>query len=126
MPRTKTDFNTILGSRIRYARITARLSQSKLAAQLGVTFQQQQKYENGSNRVSAETLAKIAAALNRPVSDFFEVEAVKTATPIPAMRDMAEAGAALSRLQPGVRRRVLALVDEIASGVAPAEIGEAA
>ena len=38
---------------------------------MGVTFQQVQKYERGSNRVSASTLAKAAVALNTPVADLF-------------------------------------------------------
>lgn len=126
MPRTKTDFNTILGSRIRLARSHGKVSQATLAGMLGVSFQQVQKYENGANRVSVESLIKIAAALGRPMSEFIEPEPEGTAAPLPGIRDLAAAGAALSRLEPGVRRRVLALVDEIASGVAPAEIGEAA
>jgi transcriptional regulator with XRE-family HTH domain len=47
------------------------LSQQSLAEAAGVTFQQIQKYERGSNRVSASMLAKIAQALNAPVAELF-------------------------------------------------------
>jgi len=48
------------------------ISQEKLADALGLTFQQVQKYERGSNRVSASKLHQIASFLSAPVSYFFE------------------------------------------------------
>ena len=48
------------------------VSQERLADSLGLTFQQVQKYERGSNRVSASKLYEIAAALQAQVSYFFE------------------------------------------------------
>lgn len=48
------------------------VSQEKLAEELGLTFQQVQKYERGANRVSASKLYEIARALSAPVSYFFE------------------------------------------------------
>ena len=56
-----------VGQRIRVSRLEARLSQTELANQLGVTFQQVQKYEKGVNRVGAGRLTKIAHALGVPV-----------------------------------------------------------
>ncbi len=47
------------------------ISQTQLADQLGITFQQVQKYEKGSNRISASTLLEIAKALKFDVLDFF-------------------------------------------------------
>ena len=58
-----------VGSRIRLFRLEAQMSQTDLAEQLGVTFQQVQKYEKGVNRVGAGRLTKIAAALRVPVSE---------------------------------------------------------
>ena len=58
-----------VGSRIRLLRQGAQMSQTDLAEQLGVTFQQVQKYEKGMNRVGAGRLTKIAAALGVPVSE---------------------------------------------------------
>jgi transcriptional regulator with XRE-family HTH domain len=61
-----------VGSRVRARRIGQRLSQSKLGDSLGVTFQQIQKYEKGSNRIGASNLYKIAKALGVSVSFLFE------------------------------------------------------
>ena len=60
-----------IGSRLRTARQLAQLSQQRLGAEIGVTFQQIQKYEAGVSRMSASTLHKIALVLNQPVSFFF-------------------------------------------------------
>ncbi len=61
-----------VGSRIRERRTLLGLSQGVLATASGVTFQQVQKYENGSNRVSASKLWAISVALDVPVGWFFE------------------------------------------------------
>src|SRR5665213_3309630 len=61
-----------VGGRIRMRRKVLGVSQEKLAEALGLTFQQVQKYERGSNRVSASKLYEIARFLNSPVSYFFE------------------------------------------------------
>ncbi len=61
-----------VGSRIRTRRIGLRMSQAELGRSLGVTFQQVQKYENGSNRVGASTLFRVATALGMPLDYFFE------------------------------------------------------
>src|ERR1700738_5122834 len=61
-----------VGHRIRIERLARGLSQTALANQLGVTFQQVQKYEKGVNRVGAGRLARIAEVLGVPISFFFE------------------------------------------------------
>ncbi len=61
-----------VGSRIRARRIGLQMSQARLGQALGVTFQQVQKYENGSNRVGASTLFRVATALGMPLDYFFE------------------------------------------------------
>ena len=60
-----------VGACVRAARVKAGLSQSKLAAELGITFQQLQKYEKGKNRIAVSTLLLIADALSLPVQSFF-------------------------------------------------------
>lgn len=60
-----------VGSNIRATRIRRSMSQEKLADQIGVTFQQVQKYEKGTNRVGASRLVQIAAVLDVPVSALF-------------------------------------------------------
>ncbi|WEX09257.1 helix-turn-helix domain-containing protein [Chelativorans sp. AA-79] len=61
-----------VGSRIRLRRNMLGVSQEKLGESLGITFQQIQKYEKGTNRVGASRLQAIASILNAPVSFFFE------------------------------------------------------
>jgi len=58
-----------LGSRIRLRRRELSLSQEQLARQVGITFQQVQKYEHGTNRVSFSRLVEIAQALRCGVMD---------------------------------------------------------
>ncbi|MBD9374042.1 helix-turn-helix transcriptional regulator [Rhizobium sp. ARZ01] len=61
-----------VGSRIRLRRTMLGMSQEKLGENLGITFQQIQKYEKGTNRVGASRLQNISSILNVPVSFFFE------------------------------------------------------
>ncbi|MDW9479043.1 helix-turn-helix domain-containing protein [Sinorhizobium meliloti] len=61
-----------VGGRIRLRRTMLGMSQETLADSLGITFQQVQKYEKGTNRVGASRLQSIASSLNAPVSFFFE------------------------------------------------------
>ena len=61
-----------VGSRIRLRRNMLGVSQEKLGESLGITFQQIQKYEKGTNRVGASRLQAIASILNAPVSFFFD------------------------------------------------------
>ena len=61
-----------VGSRVRMQRMLAGVSQEKLGDALGLTFQQVQKYEKGSNRISASRLQQIAKMLDVPVSFFFD------------------------------------------------------
>lgn len=61
-----------VGSRIRLRRKVLGVSQESLAADLGLTFQQIQKYERGTNRVSASKLYEIARSLQTTTSYFFE------------------------------------------------------
>ena len=67
-----------VGSRLKLRRTTMGMTQEKLGDQLGVTFQQVQKYEKGANRIGASRLQEIAQILNVPVSYFFE-DATQTA-----------------------------------------------
>lgn len=61
-----------VGSRLRARRVGIRLSQTKLGEAIGVTFQQVQKYENGTNRIGASNLFKIAKTLGVDVAYFFD------------------------------------------------------
>jgi transcriptional regulator with XRE-family HTH domain len=61
-----------IGVRVRMRRLTLDISQQKLAAGLGVSFQQVQKYEKGVNRIGAGRLQKIADVLQVPITFFYE------------------------------------------------------
>ena len=61
-----------VGSRVRMRRIMLAMSQEKLAAALGLTFQQVHKYERGANRIGASRLQQISQILQVPVAFFFE------------------------------------------------------
>jgi transcriptional regulator with XRE-family HTH domain len=72
---TRRDPNFVdvhVGSRIRMRRQFVGMSQEKLGELLGITFQQVQKYEKGSNRISASRLYYTAKILGVPVQFFFE------------------------------------------------------
>ncbi len=61
-----------VGGRIRLRRTLLGMSQEKLGAAIGLTFQQVQKYERGTNRVGSSRLYQLAKVLNVPVSFFFD------------------------------------------------------
>jgi transcriptional regulator with XRE-family HTH domain len=115
-----------VGTRIRVRRMTLGLSQEKLANGLGITFQQVQKYEKGSNRVGASRLQLIATLLSIPISYFFGGEdSSLLATPntsanedaiisFLSSREGVELNRAFLKLEnPKVRQRVLNLVTSI-------------
>jgi transcriptional regulator with XRE-family HTH domain len=106
-------------------RLMLKMSQEKLADALGITFQQVQKYEKGTNWIGASRLQRISEALQVPPEFFFEdlpaAGAPKKATdsPDPIMDLMAtKEGLALAKafMRIGnrqVRRRIVDLVEEI-------------
>ncbi|MBP2226837.1 transcriptional regulator with XRE-family HTH domain [Azospirillum agricola] len=61
-----------VGQRVRMRRTLLGMSQEKLGEAIGLTFQQVQKYERGSNRISAGTLYRLGQVLDVPVSFFFD------------------------------------------------------
>ncbi len=118
-----------VGSRIRLRRQILKMSQEKLGDELGVTFQQVQKYERGANRVGASRLYRLSRVLEVPVQFFFEGLhdmassaglAENDQTPIVYDFIQSSDGVSLaesfSRIRdPKVRRRVLELVRTLAS-----------
>lgn len=63
-----------IGLRVRMGRIIRDVSQEKLAEELGISFQQVQKYERGANRISAARVQDIAEALSLPILFFHGAE----------------------------------------------------
>ena len=74
-PRQKTTPDPVdvhVGSRVKLRRTILGMSQMQLAGQIGVTFQQVQKYERGTNRISASRLYDLSKVLDVPVSFYFD------------------------------------------------------
>jgi transcriptional regulator with XRE-family HTH domain len=74
-----------VGSRVRMRRMMLGMSQEKLGDALGLTFQQVQKYEKGTNRIGASRLQQISEILQVPVSFFFEGAPSGSGTPTPGL-----------------------------------------
>ncbi|MGO4524964.1 helix-turn-helix domain-containing protein [Microvirga sp. 2MCAF35] len=74
-PKAPSDVDKHVGSRVRARRLTVGISQEKLGEMLGLTFQQVQKYEKGTNRIGSGRLHQIATALQVPVSFFYDGQA---------------------------------------------------
>ena len=64
--------DTHVGAKLRQARVLKEFTQTKLGDVVGLTFQQIQKYEKGSNRIGASRLWKLSQILELPASYFFE------------------------------------------------------
>src|SRR5690242_11373534 len=72
MSKAPNPVDKYVGSRVRMRRIMLGMSQEKLGEALGLTFQQIQKYEKGTNRVGASRIQQISEILQVPVSFLFE------------------------------------------------------
>src|SRR4051812_10879278 len=119
-----------VGSRVRMQRMMLGMSQEKLGDALGLTFQQVQKYEKGTNRIGASRLQHICRILQVPVSFFFEgapeIPGQTTGmgeSPAPlyvsdflSTADGLALTKAFTRIRDGkLRRRIVDLVEEIAA-----------
>lgn len=118
-----------VGGRIRMRRNMLGMSQEKLGESLGITFQQIQKYEKGTNRVGASRLQAIASILEVPPAFFFENAPTDEYTPIGGLSEdtsmtsvmefcSSAEGIQLNRAfvrigDPKVRRRILELVKSL-------------
>jgi transcriptional regulator with XRE-family HTH domain len=72
MPDKPNPVDVHVGSRIRLRRTLLGMSQEKLGKAIGLTFQQVQKYERGTNRVGSSRLYQLAKVLSVPISFFFD------------------------------------------------------
>lgn len=128
------EMDQYIGGRLRLWRRTMKIDAYALAATIGITYQQLQKYEKGLNRISAARLHAISRALNVPVSYFFqETENSSAATESGSQQSLMEnGGAELLRCfallkDDTVRKSVLNLLRSIATdsakNAAPAPTG---
>jgi len=129
--KTPNPIDKHVGSRVRMRRMMLSMSQEKLGDALGLTFQQVQKYEKGTNRIGASRLQQISQILQVPIAFFFEgsptmpgigrVEGMKEA-PSPAYvsdflatSDGLTLTKAFMRIEDAkLRRRIVDLVKQIA------------
>lgn len=81
MPKRKEPRDEEIAKRVRALRLQRGLSQTELSQALGVTFQQVQKYERGTNRISAGRLFRIAEVLEVPIAFFFADFTKRTSDP---------------------------------------------
>ena len=118
-----------VGSRVRMRRMMLAIVQEKLGDALGLTFQQVQKYEKGTNRIGASRLQHISQILQVPVAFFFEgspdmqasSDGMKDAPSAAYISDFLASSEGLSLTkaftrikEPKLRRRIVDLVEEIA------------
>jgi transcriptional regulator with XRE-family HTH domain len=136
MAATPNPVDVHVGSRVRLRRTLLGMSQEKLGDALGLTFQQVQKYERGTNRIGSSRLYQLSRILEVPVAFFFD-DMPGEISGVPAAPGVAEAGQEplehdqLSKREtlelvrayyriadPQVRRRIFELVKAIGAGTA--------
>ena len=100
-----------VGGRMRLRRTLLGLSQEKLGEAIGLTFQQVQKYERGTNRVGASRMFDLSRVLDVPVSYFFDEMPSKVAKQSPRLAiGLAETPAQAYQPDPMAKRETLELV----------------
>ncbi len=98
-----------VGARMRQRRTLLGMSQEKLGTAVGLTFQQIQKYERGSNRIGSSRLFEFAKVLDLPVSYFFD-EMPSNALAGPPMSSRGRKGFGAAATDPLIKRETLELV----------------
>ncbi len=119
--RRATADDAAIGRTLRAMRLDRGLSQSDVGHAAGVSFQQLQKYENGTNRVSAARLARIAAALDVPVTAFYRAAGQRATTRADVLPHLQTRGAMrLVRAYAGISARpktaLVMLAEALAQG----------
>ena len=123
-----TDVDIYVGKRLRRRRRLLGLTQQQLAVQVGIRFQQIQKYECGANRISAARLWQLAEALETPVAYFYDglAEAMEADAPTPkagevfSRKETLDLIQAYYQLDERPRRRLLDLAKSLHAGDAAA------
>jgi transcriptional regulator with XRE-family HTH domain len=115
-----------IGSRVRARRRMLGLSQTALGEELGVTFQQVQKYERGINRISGSTLIRLGRVLGVPAGSLLGDDEATHGAP-PPWADLMKSGVAetidalASVKSPAVRRQIVALARALAENASSDE-----
>ncbi|QBX38115.1 XRE family transcriptional regulator [Brevundimonas sp. S30B] len=115
--RRTTPVDAAIGQRIRDARIERRVSREDLAAAIGKSWQQLQKYEAGANRVAASTLLGISAFLDVPLLSLYpDTSGLEDHSPARIQGDLSRPALDLARLFDGLSardRKVLVAVADL-------------
>jgi transcriptional regulator with XRE-family HTH domain len=127
--KTPNPVDQHVGSRVRVRRRMLAMSQGKLGDALGITFQQVQKYEKGTNRIGAGRLQEISHILQVPIAFFYEgaidesvlAKSEASTRSLAMLDDFVSSSEGLRLIQSFMRiesavarRRIVALVQEIA------------
>ena len=130
-PKSPDSVDVEVGRMIRVQRLARGLTLSELATEIGVTFQQVQKYENGANRVSMGRLTRIGRALEVDVTYLLGAKKRATTTPAPSPEEQAKFTEAVEMLgrkgavrlvkafaniptkPPGLRESIVRLVESL-------------
>lgn len=122
--RETSEVDRFVGERIRLYRSMIGMSQQKLAENLGVTFQQLQKYERGENRIGAGRLMTVATVLGIPITFLLDEEGFSqrhgsehsmAGGALDTARDAYAIGRAFSQItDPEIRRTITTLVQSLA------------
>jgi|SRR6185295_19831628 transcriptional regulator with XRE-family HTH domain len=122
MTRKPDPLDVEVGRKVRALRLNKNMSQERLAEALGLTFQQVQKYERGTNRISAGRLQRIAKILDVQTAVFFPDTKEAARTGSSTLFDLVDSAAALRLLRaysriptPELKRIVASLAEELAA-----------
>src|SRR5262249_40485720 len=122
------EIDIAVGKAVRFFRIEAGMAQATLGDELGVTFQQDQKYEKGVNRIGSGRVLKIAKLFNKPITAFFPISSNSGAfdfNEIVALTDRAQTMRMLRAFQQIQNPRVRLLMADLAEVIVKArERGE--
>jgi transcriptional regulator with XRE-family HTH domain len=114
--KSPTYADRYMGERIREARLDAKMTQDELAQLLGISYQQVQKYEAGTNRVNGGRINLLVTALNRPVTFFLpditdvRAQADPMLTKFLSTREGLEIATCFPRLSPAWQGYIVKLV----------------
>lgn len=125
--RSSTSADREIGRRLKIRRLDLGISQTAVADALGLTFQQVQKYEKGTNRISAARLQRVAEILDIPIAYFYDEKIAGTKKRQTAFA-LLETAYSLRLMRAFTRikdRRIQLRTVELVEGIADADYGPA-
>lgn len=112
-----TELDKHIGAKVRVRRCEVGLTQRQLAELIGVTYQQEHKYESGVNRISAVRLYRIAQALGTDMNYFFD--GTGAAIPELELRRLLDLTSGYQKLAPEHQQAVITLINDLLPGSVP-------